>query len=247
MTDYDSPPDTEAPSSSRFSPIAIILILVALAGAYVSAGYSRTLSGLLRERSDLEKLFGEFKLEDPSKVAIVAVSATASQVPIWVASEDVWIFRVYVPANYGVSFSTTTGLIAADSPLSTTSGGGSSSGGNPEAGEFQLIVSTSKESGRLKVHLFTNTGSSALSLPKELESSSPDDLVLERLMVPGDPMQTFGADEAILIWKLRSKTPSDKMLNETKLYPSCAIYMYESARRDAFKRWERGDSSSMDD
>ncbi|MDB4766233.1 hypothetical protein OAG71_00950 [bacterium] len=245
MTDQDSPADSETTRSSRFSLVAIVLILIALVGAFISAGYSRKLSNLLRQQNEFEKLFGEMNVEDPSKVAIVAVSPTATELPVWVASEDIWSFRVHIPENYGVSFSTTTGMIAADSPLSTSSGGGSASGGKPEASEFLLTVSTSKEDGRLKVNLFGSSGSSSLSLPKELALGSPDDFVLDMIASPGDPMQTFDADEAICIWKLRTKTPSDKMLNNTKLYPSCAIYMYEKARRDAFRRWERGKTSSM--
>ena len=246
MTDYDSPSDSEAPKSSRFNLITIILILLALAGAYVSLGYSRTLSDLRRQQNDFEKQFGDLKIEDPSKVAIVAVPSTAAQMPPWVTAEDVWIFRVRIPANYATSFSTTTGKVAADSPLTTSSGGGGSDSASPEAREFQLVISTSKNDETLKVNLFTQSGSTALSPPKELNVDSMDELVLETIMEPGDPMRTFTADEAILIWKLRSKTPSDKMLNHTKLYPSCAIYMYESAQRTAFKRLQRGKSSSME-
>ena len=209
--------------------------------------YNRTLSNLRREQSNLEKTFGELKIDDPLKVAIIAVPPTATGLPVWIDLEDVWIFRVYIPANYGLSYSTNNGQIAADSPLSTSSSGGSSGGGTPDAKEFQLIVSTSEEEGRLKVHMLNNTGSTKISVPKEFNDASPDNLVLETIMEPGDPMKTFDVDEAICIWRLRSKTPVKKMINNTKLYPSCTIYMYESNKRNAFKRWERGDSSSMNE
>ena len=247
MSDQDVSATVEPQRSSRFSPIAVVLILVALAGAFVSANYSRKLSGLLREQNDFEELYGELKVDNPSQVAIVAVPPTAAELPVWISSEDLYIFRIYIPANYGISFSTITGKIASDSPLSNASGGGSSHGADPEAKEFQLIVSTSKEDGRLKVNLLSDSGSTNLSLPKELSAASPNDLVLETIVKPGDPMRTFDADEAICIWRLRSKTPSKKMLNDTKLYPSCVIYLYETAKRNAFQRWARGASSSMDD
>ena len=245
MSDQDLTTDVEATSSSRFNLIAIILILVALTGAFVSASYSHTLSDLLREKSDFEKLFGELKVDDPSRVAIISISPTAVELPTWVDSENLSVFRVRIPANYNLSFSTNSGMIAADSPLSTSHGGGSTHGAKTEAMEFQLIVNTTRENGRLKVSLLSYSGTSLLSTPKKLSVASPEDLVLDTIMKPGEPIRTFSADEAICIWRLRSKTPGKKMLNNTKLYPSCAIYMYQASKRNAFQRWARGQSSSM--
>ena len=247
MNDHNASADFQVQGSSRFSPIAIVLILTALVGGVVSTVYSRKVSSLLRQQREFHELFGELKIEDPSAVAIVAVKPTAKGLPAWLDPENTWIFRIRVPANYEVSFSTNSGLIAADSPLSTAGGSYSSYGVNPEAEEFQIVVSTSNESGRKRVHLRTKSGSRILPLPKELERGSSDKWVLDTVVAPGDAMKTFAADEAICIWKLRSKTPSKKRLKGTELYPGCEIYLYDKGRHDAFKRWKRGETSSMED
>ena len=90
----------------------------------------------------------------------------------------------------------------------------------------------------------TQSGSTSFSLPKELAYDSPDKLVLDTIVAPGEPIRTFAADEAICLWRLRNKKSTSKK-NGTKLYPGCAIYLYEQAQRDAFVRWNKGETSSM--
>ena len=93
MNDRTALANDEKPSSFRLSLVAIVLILAAVVGAFVSAGYSRTLSNLRREQADFFASFGEMRIEDPSRVAIVAVPVTATELPVWVDPENVWIFR----------------------------------------------------------------------------------------------------------------------------------------------------------
>ena len=248
MNDHKAMADTKV--RSRFSPLAIVLFLVAVVGAYVSAGKSRTLSELQREQTEFFESFGEMRIEDPSRVAIVAVPPTATELPVWVDPENVWIFRIYIPANYGVAWARNVRLVAADSPLSDSNGGGSTHGSQPEAKEIQMVVSTDStggDDGRLKCWLMSDSGSSSFLLPKKLAFDSPDELVLDTVVEPGEPTRTFADDEAICVWRIRNKTPGNKMLNNTKLYPGCAIYLYEASRRDAFMRWANGKSSSMTD
>jgi len=244
MNDRDKLPVSEASRRWRLSPISIILIVSVLVGAYVSAGYSRTLSRLLRERREFAEVFGEMAIEDPSQVAIVAVAPTAVELPPWVDPENVSIFRVHIPANYGLTLAINEQLVAADSPLSTNGGSSSSYPGEPAAREIQIIVSTNREDGHLKGSLLTNSGSSPFSFTNTL-AKSPEDLVLDTVTSPGQPARTFAIDEAICLWRLRNKEPSNKMLNQNKLYSGCAIYLHERSRSEAFNRWSNGSSSSM--
>ena len=248
MNDPSTLVDSKEPRLSRFSPVAIVLILIAFVGAYVSAGYSHTLSDLLQEQLEFNESFGAMNVEDPSRVAIVAASPTATDLPAWVDPEDIWLFRVHIPASYGVSLTENEGLIAVDSPLSYRGGGGStSSSGKPEAKEVQIIISASIEDGRVKGWMLTDSSTMTFALPKKLAVTSLDELVLDTIVKPGQPMQTFAIDEAICVWKIRSKNPSKKKLNHTNLYSGCAIYLYETSQRNAFESLVRGKSSSMAD
>ncbi|MDB4766237.1 hypothetical protein OAG71_00970 [bacterium] len=247
MNDRTATADPETARPWRLSPIAIVLILVALVGAYVSAGYSRTLSSLLQEQRELNKSFGALETDDPSKVAIVAVSPSAIELPAWVDPENTWIFRAYIPANYGVSLRTNKGLIAADSPLNQGSWSGSNTSGDPDAKDIQIVISMTLVDGRWTGSVLTNYGSSKFSLPKGLAVDSLDELVLDTIVEPGQPMRTFAVDEGICFWKIRSKKPSKKMINDTKLYSGYSIYLYERSRKSAFDRWANGRSSSMAD
>ena len=245
MNEHQELADDERPKRSRISLIAIILILVIIAGACVSTSYSRTLSRLLREQKDFARLMGEMKIEDPSKVGIVALPTEVMDLPAWVDPENLRIFRVYIPANYGIALSNNTGLVAADSPLSWSSGGGRSSGPDPEPKEIRIAINTEMSNGRAQFVLQSDSGSTSFLLPKKMKLDSPNDLVLDTAVAPGEPMRTFDANEAICLWRLRNKTPGKKVINDTKLYPGCAIYLLKRANRDAFNRWASGKSSSM--
>lgn len=244
MDDLDTLADSESPRRWRLRPIAIVLALIVLAGAYVSASYTRTMSNLLREQREFAEVFGDMTVEDPSQVAIVAVSPTATDLPPWLAPEDVSIFRVHIPANYQLAVGRNKQLVAADSPLTTGGGSSSSHSSEPKARVIQIIVSTHFEDGRLEGSWLTNSMSSPFSFTDEL-AKSPDDLVLDTIATPGQPTQMFATNEAICIWRLRNKEPSEKMINQTKLYPGCAIYLYEDGLSAAFNRWSNGASSSM--
>ena len=247
MDDHNALADSKEPLSSRLSLIAIVLILVALVGAYVSAGYGRTLASLLQEQREFNESFGELNLEDPTQIGIVAVSPAATDLPPWVDPENIWVFRLHIPPNYGVSWSENEGDIAANSPLRR--GGGSSCSGSKskKAKEIQLIVTTKIENGRLKGSAVDDTTTWKFSLPKKLTVDSWDELVLDTIVKPGQPMRTFAVDEAMCVWRIRGKKPSKKLLNDTKLFPGCAIYLHETSKYDAFNRWSRGKASSMAD
>ena len=247
MKDLDTSVDSIKPRLSRFSPIAIALILIALVGACLSAGYSQTLSNLLREQRRLSKSFGAMDLEDPSQVAIVAVSPAASDLPPWVDSKNTWIYRIHIPANYGIAWTQNDDLIAAESPLHRGGSGSTYGTGDTEAKEVRVVITTIIEDGRLKGKMLTNLGSFTFSLPKKMATASLDELVLDEIVKTGEPMRTFTVDEAICVWRLRSKEPSKKMLNHTKLYRGCAIYLCETSKRDAFDLWASGKSLSMGD
>ncbi|MDB4766235.1 hypothetical protein OAG71_00960 [bacterium] len=245
MTDQNSTADTQTPNSSRLSLIAIVLILVGLVGAYASARSSQTLSNLLRQKRDFDESFGALNVEDPSQVSIVAVSPTATDLPPWVDTENVWIFRIHIPANYGVSWSANEGSIAADSPLSRGEGSCYSGVKSLEARELQIIITTSFEDGRLKGRMHTDATGLTFSPPNNLFVNSLDELVLDTIVKPGQPMQTFAIDEAICVWRIRSKKPNKTPLNDTQLYPGCVLYLHETSKYDAFRRWSNGKSSSM--
>ena len=244
MNDRDTLANSEAPKRWRFSPIAILLFVIILAGACVSAGYTRTVSNLLREEREFAEVFGDMTIKDPSRVAIIAVSPNATDLPPWVDPENVSIFRVYIPANYGPVLRTNSELIAADSPLHKGGTRSFSDVREPEAVEIKIVISTNFEDGRIKGSLMTDSISSPLSSTK-MQAKSTDDLVLDTVVKPGQPMRTFAADEAICILRLRDKEPDIKTINQTKLYSGWAIYLHGETQSDAFDRLADGESSSI--
>ncbi|MAP09326.1 MAG: hypothetical protein CMM00_11185 [Rhodopirellula sp.] len=224
-----------------------MLMMLLLVGIGLLIHSNLELSTLRRIHADLRDEIGLLEVEDPTQVTMVAVPTPNDVVPPGVEQAHVWRYRIHFPANYGASFSTQGGLVAANSPQGR--GGSSSSWGNPNKTPEELLTTIAlvKSDGKWICCRDTGGSSSTISLPDDFDLESLDDLVIETPVALGDKSRSFETDEAICLIRLREKNLAKKRNGETEndLYRGFHLYVYGDKHRAAFDAWARGDTTSM--
>ncbi|EMI57368.1 hypothetical protein [Rhodopirellula sallentina] len=230
-----------------FSPLRILLVIVAVVGCGFSIVSNQQLSAAREEHVELRKQVGYLKIDDPGKVVVAQIPASDEVVPPFVHQAHVWRYRIHLPANYGPCFKMQRGLVSADSPRGQGGSGSSWSMGNSEPEEVLSTMALFQHGDKWMFCRSSDGSSSTSSLRKDFVIGSLDDFVIETPVSIGDEARMIDKAEAICLLRFREKELAKKRNGEPKknLYRGFAVYLFSAKHRDAFEAWANGKVDSM--
>ena len=233
-------------SSTKIRRKIVSVLFVAFSSIVLIAGFISAVmcyienQSLATEIQQLEEELGVMRVADTDRVYFVAIDNAKVPGIVTENVDRIWQFRYFLPADYSVSRFAADGRVAAKGLYID---GGSTSGWSSPSAEAinkRLTISFTKKENRIDI-------SSSLGVTLHCRIGDPGvsikDLIIEPLVLPGDPARSFGPKEIIPLFKIYDPASAkEEIVDGQKLttYSGALIVMCPHSEEPRFKLLREG-------